>query len=51
MKNIFEALMEFVILHGGVDVDLDKAKLLINLFERHQEVVGLVKVIIAIKIE
>lgn len=42
MKNVLEALMEYVITHG-IDVDDDKARLLLALFTRHTEISELLK--------
>ena len=42
-KNVYEALMEHVIMHG-IDVKVDKAKLVVQLFNKHVEVANLLKV-------
>ena len=42
-KNVYEALMEHVIMHG-IDVKVDKAKLVVQLYNKHVEVANLLKV-------
>ena len=42
-KNVYEALMEHVIMHA-IDVKVDKAKLIVQLFNKHVEVANLLKV-------
>ena len=45
LKNVYESLMEYVITHGA-DVSEDKAKLLLDLYEKHSDVAGLLKVLL-----
>ncbi len=42
-KNVYEALMEHVIMHG-IDVRVEKAKLVVQLFNKHVEIANLLKV-------
>jgi hypothetical protein len=42
-KNVYESLMEHVIMHG-IDIDVDKAKLLLKLFNNHAAITDLLKV-------
>ena len=45
LKNVYESLMEYVITHGA-DVQEDKAKMLMDLYEKHSDVSALLKVMI-----
>jgi hypothetical protein len=42
-KNVLESLMEHTAMHG-VDVDADKARLVVRLFEKHAALVEIAKV-------
>lgn len=42
-KNVYEALMEHIIMHG-IDVRIDKANLVVQLFNKHVEIASLLKV-------
>jgi hypothetical protein len=43
MKNVLESLMEHSIMHG-IDVDADKARLVVSLYTKHAQINDLTKV-------
>ena len=43
MKNVYEALMEHVVMHG-IDVSVEKSKLLVQLYNKHSAIADLLKV-------
>ena len=43
MKNVYEALMEHVVMHG-IDVSVEKSKLVVQLYNKHAAISDLLKV-------